>query len=71
MLVQRLRLLQQKHIRQIAVLAILSQVIAKHHGHEADIDLLRELAKVTTAIETIVDDTPKWSKLRQTFSNYT
>ena len=56
---------------QIAVLAILSQVIAKHHGHEADIDLLRELAKVTTAIETIVDDTPKWSKLRQTFSNYT
>ncbi len=41
---------------QIAVLAILSQIVAKNHGREADIDLLRELAKVTTAIETIVDD---------------
>ncbi|MEQ6103393.1 glutamine--fructose-6-phosphate transaminase (isomerizing) [Staphylococcus saccharolyticus] len=41
---------------QIAVLAILSQIVAKNHGREADIDLLKELAKVTTAIETIVDD---------------
>jgi len=52
---------------QIAVLAILSQVIAKHHGHEADIDLLRELAKVTTAIETIVDDTPKMEQIATDF----
>ena len=42
---------------QIAVLSILSQVVAKAHGRDNDIDLLRELAKVTTAIETIVDDT--------------
>ncbi|MCH8676317.1 glutamine--fructose-6-phosphate transaminase (isomerizing) [Staphylococcus lugdunensis] len=52
---------------QIAVLAIVSQVIAKHHGHEADIDLLRELAKVTTAIETIVDDTPKMEQIATDF----
>ncbi|OHQ50656.1 glutamine--fructose-6-phosphate transaminase (isomerizing) [Staphylococcus sp. HMSC070D07] len=52
---------------QIAVLAILSQVIAKHHGHEADIDLLRELAKVTTTIETIVDDTPKMEQIATDF----
>lgn len=41
---------------QIAVLSILSQIVAKEHGKEADVELLRELAKVTTAIETIVDD---------------
>lgn len=41
---------------QIAVLSILSQIVAKEHGREADVALLRELAKVTTAIETIVDD---------------
>ncbi|MGY3480376.1 MULTISPECIES: glutamine--fructose-6-phosphate transaminase (isomerizing) [Staphylococcus] len=41
---------------QIAVLSILSQIVAKEHGKEADVALLRELAKVTTAIETIVDD---------------
>lgn len=41
---------------QIAVLSILAQIVAKTHGREADIDLLRELAKVTTAIESIVDD---------------
>ena len=35
---------------QIAVLSILSQVVAKAHGRDNDIDLLRELAKVTTAI---------------------
>lgn len=55
------------YMAQIAVLAILSQVIAKHHGHEADIDLLRELAKVTTAIETIVDDTPKMEQIATDF----
>src|SRR5699024_644558 len=38
---------------QIAVLSILSQIVAKEHGKEADVELLRELAKVTTAIETI------------------
>lgn len=41
---------------QIAVLSILSQIVAKEHGKEVDVSLLRELAKVTTAIETIVDD---------------
>ncbi len=41
---------------QIAVLSILSQIVAKEHKREADVDLLRELAKVTTAIEAIVDD---------------
>lgn len=41
---------------QIAVLSILSQIVVKEHGKEADVELLRELAKVTTAIETIVDD---------------
>ena len=41
---------------QIAILSILSQIVAKEHGKESEIDLLRELAKVTTAIEAIVDD---------------
>ena len=48
---------------QIAVLSILSQVVAKAHGRNNGIDLLRELAKVTTAIETIVDDAPVMEKL--------
>ena len=48
---------------QIAVLSILSQVVAKAHGRDNGIDLLRELAKVTTAIETIVDDAPVMEKL--------
>ncbi|MCO4364120.1 glutamine--fructose-6-phosphate transaminase (isomerizing) [Staphylococcus agnetis] len=52
---------------QIAVLSILSQVVAKEHGREADIDLLRELAKVTTAIETIVDDAPKMEQIATDF----
>ncbi|MEX6362262.1 glutamine--fructose-6-phosphate transaminase (isomerizing) [Staphylococcus saprophyticus] len=41
---------------QIAVLSILSQIVVKEHGKDVDVSLLRELAKVTTAIETIVDD---------------
>lgn len=41
---------------QIAVLSILSQIVAKEHGKDVNVSLLRELAKVTTAIETIVDD---------------
>ncbi|WP_210126263.1 glutamine--fructose-6-phosphate transaminase (isomerizing) [Staphylococcus sp. GDY8P85P] len=52
---------------QIAVLSILSQVVAKAHGRDNDIDLLRELAKVTTAIETIVDDTPKMEQIAKDF----
>ncbi|RIO88751.1 glutamine--fructose-6-phosphate transaminase (isomerizing) [Staphylococcus haemolyticus] len=52
---------------QIAVLSILSQVVAKSHGRDNDIDLLRELAKVTTAIETIVDDIPKMEQIAKDF----
>lgn len=52
---------------QIAVLSILAQIVAKTHGREADIDLLRELAKVTTAIETIVDDAPVMEKIATDF----
>ncbi|MDK3778038.1 glutamine--fructose-6-phosphate transaminase (isomerizing) [Staphylococcus pseudintermedius] len=52
---------------QIAVLSILSQVVATERGRKADIDLLRELAKVTTAIETIVDDAPKMEQIATDF----
>ncbi|MCG1099193.1 glutamine--fructose-6-phosphate transaminase (isomerizing) [Staphylococcus epidermidis] len=52
---------------QIAVLAILSQIVAKYHGRKTDVDLLRELAKVTTAIETIVDDAPKMEQIATDF----
>lgn len=52
---------------QIAVLSILSQIVAKNHGRETDVDLLRELAKVTTAIETIVDDAPKMEQITTDF----
>ncbi len=52
---------------QIAVLSILSQVVAKAHCRDNDIDLLRELAKVTTAIETIVDDTPVMEQIAKDF----
>lgn len=52
---------------QIAVLSILSQVVATERGRKADIDLLRELAKVTTAIETIVDDAPKMEQITTDF----
>ncbi|WP_214527329.1 glutamine--fructose-6-phosphate transaminase (isomerizing) [Staphylococcus pseudintermedius] len=52
---------------QIAVLSILSQVVATERGCKADIDLLRELAKVTTAIETIVDDAPKMEQIATDF----
>lgn len=56
---------------QIAVLSILSQVVAKAHGRDNDIDLLRELAKVTTAIETIVDDTPVMEQIAKDFLEIT
>lgn len=52
---------------QIAVLSILSKIVAKEHGREADIDLLRELAKVTTAIEAIVDDAPIMEQIATDF----
>ncbi|HBC7305847.1 TPA: glutamine--fructose-6-phosphate transaminase (isomerizing) [Staphylococcus aureus] len=52
---------------QIAVLSILSQIVAKEHGREVDIDLLRELAKVTTAIEAIVDDAPIMEQIATDF----
>ncbi|MEX3480157.1 glutamine--fructose-6-phosphate transaminase (isomerizing) [Staphylococcus epidermidis] len=52
---------------QIAVLSILSQIVAKNHGRETDVDLLRELAMVTTAIETIVDDAPKMEQIATDF----
>ncbi|HCV8272431.1 TPA: glutamine--fructose-6-phosphate transaminase (isomerizing) [Staphylococcus aureus] len=52
---------------QIAVLSILSQIVAKEHGREAYIDLLRELAKVTTAIEAIVDDAPIMEQIATDF----
>ena len=56
-----------KAYTQIVVLSILSQVVAKAHGRDNDIDLLRELAKVTTAIETIVDDTPVMEQIAKDF----
>ncbi|RIP32863.1 glutamine--fructose-6-phosphate transaminase (isomerizing) [Staphylococcus gallinarum] len=52
---------------QIAVLSILSQIVAKEHGREADIDLLRELAKVTTSIEAIVDDADIMEQISKDF----
>ena len=51
---------------QIAVLSILSQIVAKIMV-KTDVDLLRELAKVTTAIETIVDDAPKMEQIATDF----
>lgn len=44
---------------QIAVLSILAQVAAKELGKETNIELMTELAKVTTAITTVIEDAPK------------
>ncbi|KAA1036909.1 glutamine--fructose-6-phosphate transaminase (isomerizing) [Macrococcus equipercicus] len=52
---------------QIAVLAILSQVVAKDAGIATDIDLLPELAKVTAAITTVVDDAPRMEEIARDF----
>ena len=49
------------------VLSILSQIVAKEHGREAEIDLLRELAKVTTSIEAIVDDADIMEQISKDF----
>lgn len=52
---------------QIAVLAILSQVVANAHGKETGVDILPELAKVTTAITAIVDDASKMEQIAKDF----
>lgn len=52
---------------QIAVLAILSQVVAKDVGIDTGIDLLPELAKVTAAITTVVDDAPRMEEIAREF----
>lgn len=44
---------------QIAVLSILAQVAARELGHDTGIELMKELAKVTTAITAIIEDAPK------------
>lgn len=43
---------------QIAVLSILAQVAARELGKDTGINLMTELAKVTTAITAVIDDAP-------------
>ncbi|MGV2875911.1 glutamine--fructose-6-phosphate transaminase (isomerizing) [Macrococcus capreoli] len=52
---------------QIAVLAILAQVVAKDAGIETGVDLLPELAKVTAAITSIVDDAETMEQIAKDF----
>ncbi|WP_323703967.1 glutamine--fructose-6-phosphate transaminase (isomerizing) [Mammaliicoccus sp. Dog046] len=52
---------------QIAVLAILSQVVANAHNKDTGVDIIPELAKVTTAITAIVDDAPKMEQIAKDF----
>lgn len=52
---------------QIAVLAILAQVVAKDSGIDTGVELLPELAKVTSAIVSIVDDADKMEDLARQF----
>src|SRR5699024_10171750 len=52
---------------QIAVLAILSQVVANAHGKDTGVDILSELAKVTTAITAIVDDASELEQIAKDF----
>ncbi|GGB01594.1 glutamine--fructose-6-phosphate transaminase (isomerizing) [Macrococcus hajekii] len=56
---------------QIAVLAILSQVVAKDAGIKVDVDLLPELAKVTAAITAIVDDASTMEQIARDFLSTT
>ncbi|MCH4986283.1 glutamine--fructose-6-phosphate transaminase (isomerizing) [Macrococcoides goetzii] len=56
---------------QIAVLAILAQVVAKDSGIDTGVDLLPELAKVTSAIVSIVDDANKMEDLARQFLSTT
>ena len=44
---------------QIAVLSILAQVAARELGKDTGLNLMTELAKVTTAITAIIDDAPQ------------
>lgn len=52
---------------QIAVLAILSQVVANAHNKNTGVDIIPELGKVTTAITAIVDDAPKMEQIAKDF----
>ncbi|WP_414044001.1 glutamine--fructose-6-phosphate transaminase (isomerizing) [Macrococcus animalis] len=52
---------------QIAVLAILAQVVAKDAGIDTGVELLPELAKVTSAIVSIVDDADKMEDIARQF----
>ncbi|MEB6256631.1 glutamine--fructose-6-phosphate transaminase (isomerizing) [Mammaliicoccus sciuri] len=52
---------------QIAVLAILSQLVANAHNKNTGVDIIPELAKVTTAITAIVDDAPKMEQIAKDF----
>lgn len=52
---------------QIAVLAILAQVVAKDAGIATNVDLLPELAKVTSAITSVVDDAPRMEEIAKEF----
>ena len=56
-------LLHQLKLIQLKLLYYQFFLKLKAHGRDNGIDLLRELAKVTTAIETIVDDAPVMEKL--------
>ncbi|QRN49081.1 glutamine--fructose-6-phosphate transaminase (isomerizing) [Macrococcoides bohemicum] len=56
---------------QIAVLAILAQVVAKDSGIDTGVNLLPELAKVTSAIVSIVDDANKMEDLARQFLSTT
>ena len=58
----------QKHIlHKLQYYQSCLKSLQKEHGREADIDLLRELAKVTTAIEAIVDDAPIMEQIATDF----
>lgn len=52
---------------QIAVLSILAQVAAADAGIDTGIDLLPELAKVTSAITTVIDDAELMEKIATDF----
>lgn len=52
---------------QIAVLSILAQVVAADAGIDTGIDLLPELAKVTSAITTVIDDAELMKKIATDF----
>jgi hypothetical protein len=53
--------------QQFQVLRVIITYDQLHEITYNGIDLLRELAKVTTAIETIVDDAPVMEKITKEF----